>query len=67
MYPKILAAHPLVVELKKDLRLRCEKLKNRGIIPSMCVVLVGDNPASLTYIKNKQKVCIVTKYRLSTI
>ncbi len=57
MYPKILAAHPLVVELKKDLRLRCEKLKNRGIIPSMCVVLVGDNPASLTYIKNKQKVC----------
>jgi methylenetetrahydrofolate dehydrogenase (NADP+)/methenyltetrahydrofolate cyclohydrolase len=57
MHPKILAALPLVTNLKKDLRLRCERLKNRGITPSMCVVLVGENPASLTYIKNKQKVC----------
>jgi methylenetetrahydrofolate dehydrogenase (NADP+)/methenyltetrahydrofolate cyclohydrolase len=57
MHPKILAAQPLVTELKKELRHRCEGLKNRGVTPSMCVVLVGDNPASLTYIKNKQKVC----------
>jgi methylenetetrahydrofolate dehydrogenase (NADP+)/methenyltetrahydrofolate cyclohydrolase len=57
MHPKILAAQPLVTELKKELHQRCEALKNRGVTPSMCVVLVGDNPASLTYIKNKQKVC----------
>lgn len=57
MTAKILAAQPLVEQIKKDLRARCEKLKSSGMIPSMCVVLVGENPASLTYIKNKKKVC----------
>jgi methylenetetrahydrofolate dehydrogenase (NADP+)/methenyltetrahydrofolate cyclohydrolase len=54
---KILAAQPLVDEIKKDLKSRCEGLKSRGTIPSMCVVLVGDNPASLSYIRNKKKIC----------
>ena len=54
---KILAAQPLVDEIKKDLKSRCESLKTRGTIPSMCVVLVGDNPASLSYIRNKKKIC----------
>ena len=54
---KILAAQPLVDEIKKDLKSRCESLKSRGTIPSMCVVLVGDNPASLSYIRNKKKIC----------
>ncbi len=54
---KILAAQPLVDEIKKDLKARCDALKSRGTVPSMCVVLVGDNPASLSYIRNKKKVC----------
>lgn len=54
---KILAAQPLVDEIKKDLKSRCESLKSRGTNPSMCVVLVGDNPASLSYIRNKKKIC----------
>ena len=57
MTAKILMAQPLVEQIKKDLRLRCENLKSRGTNPSMCVVLVGDNPASLSYIKNKKKIC----------
>ena len=54
---KILVAQPLVDEIKKDLKSRCESLKSRGTIPSMCVILVGDNPASLSYIRNKKKIC----------
>lgn len=57
MTAKILAAQPLVEQIKKDLTSRCEHLKKLGTTPSMCVVLVGDNPASLTYIKNKKKIC----------
>ena len=57
MTAKILAAQPLVEEIKKDLKSRCESLKSRGTVPSMCVVLVGDNPASLSYIRNKKKIC----------
>lgn len=42
-----------------------EKLKNEidtfmsvsGIVPGLAVVLVGDNPASLVYVRNKKKAC----------
>lgn len=57
MTAKILAALPLVEQMKIDLKSRCETLKSRGTIPYMCVVLVGDSPASLSYIRNKKKIC----------
>jgi methylenetetrahydrofolate dehydrogenase (NADP+)/methenyltetrahydrofolate cyclohydrolase len=57
MTAKILAALPLVEQIKIDLKSRCETLKSHGILPGMSVVLVGNNPASLTYIKNKKKLC----------
>lgn len=37
------------------LTLEVSLLKDRGIIPTLAVILVGDNPASLAYIKQKQK------------
>ena len=57
MTAKILAAAPVVEKIKVNLMKRCEVLKNEGISPSMCVVLVGNNPASMSYIKNKKKLC----------
>jgi methylenetetrahydrofolate dehydrogenase (NADP+)/methenyltetrahydrofolate cyclohydrolase len=66
MTAKILSAAPVVAQIKKDLILRCETLKAQGIVPSMCVVLVGDNSASMSYIKNKKKMCeeIGAKFQL---
>lgn len=66
MTAKILSAAPVVAQIKKDLILRCEALKKRGLTPSMCVVLVGDNPASMSYIRNKKKMCeeIGAKFQL---
>lgn len=66
MTAKILFAAPVVDKIKKNLLERCDTLKNKGITPSMCVVLVGDNPASLSYIKNKKKMCeeIGAKFQL---
>jgi methylenetetrahydrofolate dehydrogenase (NADP+)/methenyltetrahydrofolate cyclohydrolase len=58
MTAKILAASPAVEQIKNDLRRRCDQLKAKGSTPSMSVVLVGDNPASLSYIKNKRKLCL---------
>jgi methylenetetrahydrofolate dehydrogenase (NADP+)/methenyltetrahydrofolate cyclohydrolase len=57
MTARILSAKPCVETFKEDLRKRCESLKARGCYPSMSVVLVGDNPASLSYIRNKKKLC----------
>jgi methylenetetrahydrofolate dehydrogenase (NADP+)/methenyltetrahydrofolate cyclohydrolase len=34
-----------------------EELKSQGITPCLATVLVGDNPASATYVRNKQKAC----------
>ena len=57
MTARILSAKPCVEKVKEELKSRCESLKARGCHPSMSVVLVGDNPASLSYIKNKKKLC----------
>lgn len=57
MTAQILTALPVVDHLKADLKSRVAELKSRGVIPCMSVVLVGDNPASLSYIRNKKKLC----------
>lgn len=34
------------------------KLKSQGITPTLAVILVGNNPGSLSYIKQKQKIAV---------
>lgn len=57
MTAKIISAAPVVEQIKKDLSRRCEALKSKGLTPFMCVVLVGNNPASMSYIRNKKRIC----------
>jgi methylenetetrahydrofolate dehydrogenase (NADP+)/methenyltetrahydrofolate cyclohydrolase len=38
-----------------DLRLQIAELKSKGVTPGLAVVLVGDNPASRTYVRSKDK------------
>ncbi|HYR21352.1 MAG TPA: tetrahydrofolate dehydrogenase/cyclohydrolase catalytic domain-containing protein [Chthoniobacterales bacterium] len=38
-----------------DLRREIAELKSKGITPGIAVVLVGDNPASRTYVRSKDK------------
>lgn len=42
---------------KNQVALRVEQLALKGIVPGLAVVLIGDNPASHTYVKNKKKTC----------
>lgn len=44
-------------EIKDELKLRVEKLREEGRLPSLAVVLVGDDPASKVYVANKKKAC----------
>ncbi len=44
-------------KVKEEVRLETEKLKEQGIVPGLAVVLVGDDPASRTYVNNKKKAC----------
>ncbi len=44
-------------KIKNQIALRVEQLALKGIIPGLAVVLIGDNPASHTYVKNKKRTC----------
>jgi methylenetetrahydrofolate dehydrogenase (NADP+)/methenyltetrahydrofolate cyclohydrolase len=39
-----------------DLRAQIAELKTKGVTPGLAVVLVGDNPASRTYVRSKDKI-----------
>ena len=48
----------LSLSLEVELKLKVDALREKNArIPKLVVVLVGDNPASQTYVKNKAKAC----------
>ena len=42
---------------KQEISLEVEELKKSGITPGLAVILVGDNQASKTYVRSKEKTC----------
>ena len=44
-------------KLRTDVAARAAALRARGVVPGLAVVLVGDNPASQVYVRNKVKAC----------
>jgi methylenetetrahydrofolate dehydrogenase (NADP+)/methenyltetrahydrofolate cyclohydrolase len=49
---KIVAAE-MLAELKEEVK----KLKGQGIVPGLGVILVGDDPASKSYVTSKERTC----------
>ena len=43
--------------IKEELKIEADKLKEKGIVPKLAVILVGDDSASKVYVKNKSKAC----------
>src|SRR5438105_2337948 len=54
---KIIDGVALSRQLREDVARRAQALKARGVTPGLAVVLVGDNPASQVYVRNKVKAC----------
>lgn len=54
---EIIDGKQLAKNVREDLKSEVEKLKENGIIPKFAVILVGDDKASLTYVKSKNKAC----------
>ena len=44
-------------EIKEKIRKEVEALKGQGVVPGLAAVLVGENPASVIYVRNKRKSC----------
>ena len=54
----ILDGKEVAKKVKLELKEEVEKLKlEKTIIPKLAVIMVGNNPASQIYIRNKSKVC----------
>ncbi|MCL6597889.1 MAG: bifunctional 5,10-methylene-tetrahydrofolate dehydrogenase/5,10-methylene-tetrahydrofolate cyclohydrolase [Alicyclobacillus macrosporangiidus] len=55
--PTILYGKPVVNQIHEDIRRRLETLKNNGVTPCLATILVGDDPASATYVRMKGNAC----------
>ncbi len=55
MTPKVLDGTAIAAEIKAEVRHSVEALAHRGIVPGLAVVLVGSDPASEVYVRNKVK------------
>jgi len=51
----ILDGKALGTKIRNRVKEESDKLKIKGVVPCLAVVLVGDNPASLSYVKAKEK------------
>lgn len=54
---QMLLGKPLVAEMEEDMRRRIESLTRDGVTPYLVTILVGDDPASATYVHMKGKAC----------
>ena len=59
MTAQIIDGNALSKQLRSGVAQRAAALRARGITPGLAVVLVGDNPASQVYVRNKVKACEV--------
>ena len=57
MEAQILDGKKLASESEKEILESVSVLKEKGIIPTLATILVGDDPASETYVRMKQETC----------
>ncbi|HEY4707284.1 MAG TPA: bifunctional methylenetetrahydrofolate dehydrogenase/methenyltetrahydrofolate cyclohydrolase FolD [Thermodesulfobacteriota bacterium] len=55
---RIINGKEIAAQVRAELKSDIQALKERtGVIPGLTVVLVGENPASVVYVRNKVKAC----------
>ena len=47
----------LAKRIRKELKEDCDELKKKNIDPKLAVIMVGDDPASKVYVRNKSRAC----------
>ena len=57
MTAQLIDGNLLSKHLRSELAARVQALQAQGITPGLAVILVGDNPASQVYVRNKVKAC----------
>lgn len=52
---KLIDGREIGKQIREEIKERVARLKEQGCIPGLAVIIVGDNQASHTYVRNKQK------------
>ncbi|MCS7309560.1 MAG: bifunctional methylenetetrahydrofolate dehydrogenase/methenyltetrahydrofolate cyclohydrolase FolD [Armatimonadetes bacterium] len=57
MSATLLDGAAVAARIREELRPRVQQLREAGIVPKLSVLLIGDDPASHTYVRMKAKAC----------
>lgn len=57
MVAQLIDGKAVAAQIYEELRPKVEELQKRGLRPGLAVVLVGDDPASQAYVRNKERAC----------
>ncbi len=57
MTARLILGKEVSEEIYGELRQRIAALKDRGVVPGLAVILVGDDPASQVYVRKKGEMC----------
>lgn len=57
MMARIIDGKAVASEIREKIKNEVGILKSKGVTPGLAAVLVGDNPASKVYVRNKRKAC----------
>jgi methylenetetrahydrofolate dehydrogenase (NADP+) / methenyltetrahydrofolate cyclohydrolase len=57
MAAKIIDGKAVAREIREEIKAKVAKLATRGIRPGLGVILVGEDPASISYVAGKEKAC----------
>lgn len=60
MVAEVINGKELAKELREKMKAEVSELKQQGITPQLTVILVGDDPASKSYVSGKKKACAET-------
>ncbi len=63
MTAQLIDGNALSRQLRTDVAARASALKACGVTPGLAVILVGEDPASAVYVRNKVKACAETGIR----
>ena len=57
MTAKIIDGKQVAAEMRAELKEKVAELKTKGVVPGLAVVLVGEDPASKSYVTAKERAC----------
>ena len=57
MNARIIDGKAIAADIAKENALRAARLRDAGTVPGLAVVIVGDDPASKVYVRNKALAC----------